>query len=110
MSIRLTYQDKEYEFRGEYSASLKKGDHFLDIFGDVLEVTEDAGWASHRAIVHPVPVRHTFGGVVWEEGEARYIKAGGVSLEAGQLQIWYADSTNKHIPLTPLEVINGQDN
>ena len=109
--IKFTYNDKEYEFRGEYNDP-QQGDAFLTNGGNVITLNYQPSivWG-FRAIVHPIPVYHTFNGVKWEEGERRHIKAGEVSLEEnGGLHIWHFDSANPHILLIPVEIINDQDN
>ena len=68
--MQFEYEGKKYEFRGEYRKP-KQDESFLADNGSVFTCRTNE-WAGVRAIVHPVPKRHTFGGVVFEEtGERR---------------------------------------
>jgi hypothetical protein len=69
---------REYEFLGEYRAP-RKGDRLLTDGGIVILSSGD--WehceGSIRAIVHPIPKLHVFGGVTFEEtGETRMPRVG----------------------------------
>jgi len=67
----LTIKERNYRVKG-YDV-LKKDVYFLDGSGDVKQV-KGPGWVMHIRflIVDPVPVRHTFGRVIFEEtGEVR---------------------------------------
>lgn len=66
-------QGKQWEFKGEYHPVL--GDYFLTGYGEIKVATNTLG--RDRAIVHPVPIIHEFGGIKFEEtGEHRRAEAG----------------------------------
>ena len=86
--MKFTTDGKEYEFRGLYRPP-RTGDFYLDgAIGNVVEwTTAPAYYTGDRAIVHPIPppvVRHTFGGVVFEEtGEVREAAVGEWHIDTG---------------------------
>ena len=64
------HDGKKYEFRGEYRYP-QQGESFLNDTGYVMPRYPNMS-GRIRAIIHPVPVTHTFGGVTFEEtGEFR---------------------------------------
>lgn len=100
--IRFEYQGREYDFRGEY-LSPKDGSYHLDGDGDVRKANMDYPAHQIRAIVHPVPRRHTFGKLTFREaGEPRKIKNGEWGLVYGQPRFFSDfDSADDYIPLEP---------
>lgn len=70
-------EGKVWEWRGEYKIG-QAGDYYLSEFksdGGIGQVV--IGHHQIRAIVHPVPTIHEFGGVKFEEGDrGRKAKAG----------------------------------
>ena len=83
--MKFTDDDgKEYVFNGEYHEP-EDGEYFL-AEGRIGSVLKDR-FPYMRAIVHPVPspvVRHTFGGVVFEEtGEVREAAVGEWHIDTG---------------------------
>jgi len=70
MSIKFTDQEgREFEFRGEYK-TVHVGDYFLpsNSLGNISSaVQRDANADIVRAIVHPIPVYHDFGGIRFKE-------------------------------------------
>lgn len=63
---------KDYDWRGEYREP-QSFETFLNSSGGLLTRGEKViTWVDKRAILHPIPVTHTFGSVVFEEtGEER---------------------------------------
>jgi len=74
--ITLTHKGKDYEVV-EYR-QLQDGDYFVSIFNDILHVEagEGSGGRGERLVVRPVPVEHTFGKVVYVEGERHIPREG----------------------------------
>lgn len=72
MSTRIITDDgREFEF---VYRDYKRGDHILNSFGEVVEAKHDGG---PTAVLRPIPKRHTFGRVVFEEtGEERQPQPG----------------------------------
>ena len=71
-------EGKVWEWRGEYRYPLR-GERFLPANSEdaVLCAEYDWGAGNIRAIVHPVPTIHEFGGVKFEEtGEVRCARVG----------------------------------
>ncbi len=68
------HDGKKYEFRGEYRYP-QQGESFLNDTGDVMPHYPNMS-GRIRAIIHPVPVTHTFGGVTFEE-TGKYRRADG---------------------------------
>ena len=74
---------KQWEFGGNYRCT-RQGDYFLSTVGKVQHVTGLTGREEYcqkphaeRAIVHPVPIVHEFGGIKFEEtGEYRRAQPG----------------------------------
>lgn len=113
--FRFTYNEKEYEYRGEYR-EVTSTDHFIAISTGgrlVLDPSQDNAGLGVRAIVHPVPVRHTFGGIVFEEtGEKRPTVFGEWFLnQSGYPEGWYLarSACTSYKILRRVEVTNGQD-
>jgi len=69
----ITIKDKNYDWRGEYREP-KPGDIFLNNTGRIIHIGNHPIMNPFgiRAILHPVPVTHLFGGILFEEtGEKR---------------------------------------
>ena len=103
-------EGKEWEWRGEYR-TVKHGDYWLGL-GKCL--SGPAGRATRapielRAIIHPVPKVHEFGGVRFEEvEEARLPREGDWVLGAnGKFAFWFYPGRffagGKHVILRPLQ-------
>ncbi len=85
----ITQDGREFEYRGE-TRLVRQGDHFIsgfypyaieEAYTDFKTYPKDDGI---RAIVYPVVVTHTFGGVVFEEiGEVRSPRCGEFFLYKG---------------------------
>ncbi len=76
----ITIDSKDYDWRGEYRR-IGEGDFWLGQGGHVAGPGHDSLLAHNnhisRAIIHPIPVRHTFGGGIFKEtGEVRPAKPG----------------------------------
>ena len=106
--LKVTYEDQEYEFVG-YSTS--EGTHVLTFTGRLVPRTLPDG-VPDAAYFRLVPVRHTFGGVVYEEtGEKRSTTVGDCYLDNNSiphLEIWYQshNSLTPYTILRPVEVTN----
>ncbi len=111
--MRFAYRGKEYEFRGEYRLP-RQGQDYLHPSGSVMEAAADHGRGDDiaRAIVHPVPKEWTFGGVVYEEGEARAIQHDEYWLSGTMLGYWpHHEPTAGVFPvLRPVRIVREEPN
>lgn len=107
----ITIDGKDYDWRGEYRQG-KVGEHVLlaDVTGHgireaVRYLSRDTNVV--RAILHPITVTHTFGGIVFEEtGEKRTgLSKGqcGVLIETGNVVI--ANQALKVSPDTTFQIL-----
>ena len=109
--IRFTYDNHEYEFRGEYWKP-NPDDYYLsnDLGPHARVIQPGHVGLSSRAIVYPVPVRHTFGGVVFEEVETRTPLKGEWFIHHPNEAICSDGGWWGNYPiLRPVKVVNGQD-
>ncbi len=107
----LTIEGKDYEFKGEYRFP-RPGEYFMGKGGTALNGTIHSYGTvitGARAILHPVPVTHVYGGIVFvETGEVRYIRGGEWALTSGIPVLWDCVSMGEYIILRPVGV-EGQE-
>ena len=109
MSVKVTYEDQEYEFVGYFTS---EGTHCLNRHGCLIPraLSEPVKGVAYFRLV---PVRHTFNGVVYEEiGEKRSATFEEWFLNNSDWpEIWHQDhnSLTPHTILRPVEVVHGQD-
>lgn len=103
--MKVTYEGQDYEFVG-YNTS--KGTHFLNYKGDLSPRSMRTG-IEGIAYFHLVPVRHTFGGIVFEEtGEERPAQPGEWILY-DKAPVFISSGSSPFFILKPVEVID-EDN
>jgi len=112
--MKITYDGKEYEFRGQYKEP-SNGENFLSGMHDGSVIHQSGQWDGQgvRAIVHPVPVIHEFGGVTFvETGEVRPANDGEWFLDGGckvPIACKYTVGS-KHIILKPIHLVTSDIN
>lgn len=106
----LTIEGKEYN-TVRYD-KVRRDDYFIDNVGFVYQYEYDGPSTSEVLIVVPVPVKHVFGGVPFEEtGEVRFPRKGEWHLNGfNRHSIIFADfdyDTNKWPILRPVVTVKG---
>ena len=108
--MKFTYEGKEFEFYGDY-LMVEKGMHYLSSAGTILKATSNIGIGALRAIVRPVEVLHTFGGVEYQEvGIGTVVFDQCYLYNYGDLagpRVWLGDapSNTKYTILEPVRII-----
>ncbi len=106
--LKVPYNGQVYEFVGyDYGSSAT---HYLTTEGTLVQakVTVSTGTAWFRL----VPVRHTFGGIVFEETDTRQVQCGEWYMDKGWTSaiLSRCSSFQHYIILKPVEVIDAEDN
>ena len=107
--ITLTYEGVEYHYVG--FRNVKRGEHFIDNHGEIhkyMGISNDI----LSTVVKPVPIEHTFSGIVFVEADYRRVEPNEWYLHKdfeGELRRSHDTTVHEYRILVPVRITNQLD-